>query len=290
MIPTCDQIRCAAYGRWLRRGRIHGHDRDDWYAAEKELAYSLNYRTIAEYLLDGPDCVIQGKSPLRRCRFCERTSDQTSFTFLPPAVPGSIGGGSLRSAGICDDCRTDFRDPLDLEFRRFWSALQSWVNGSGGSLEWAGAHRLPVGAFKSLITGALLIMPESELGYFPDTIEWVSNPDHGADIALFAGSFCRVYSAPKLAAQRRTSLAKRIDDEVSSPYLLYYLGCDGLIIQVPVPLCLRDLDLDGRAVAVPELLIAPVGGSDPVDAPSVALSLAVARRPASALPGLASRS
>jgi hypothetical protein len=289
MIPTCDQIQRAAYGRWLRRGRIHGHDRDDWYAAEKELAYSLNYRMIAEYPLDGPDCVILGESPPHRCRFCERTSDQTTFTFLPPAAPGSLGGGSLRSAEVCDDCQGDFRSSLDLEFRRFWSALQSWVDGPGGSIEWAGAHRLPVGAFKSLITGALLIMPESELGYFPDTIEWVSNPDHGADIALFAGAFCRLYSAPMLAAQRWTSLAKRIDDELSSPYLLYYLCCDGLVLQVPVPLCLRDLDLDGRNVFVPELAIDAERGHDFRAAQSVALWLAMKRPPASTTASAVSR-
>jgi hypothetical protein len=275
MIPTCDQIRRAAYGRWLRRGRTHGHDREDWYAAEKELTYLLNYRPIVEYPLDGPDQLIPGGFAIRRCRFCERTSRQTTFEFPPSAAPGALGGRSLRSAEICDDCQGDFREPLDLEFRRFWSALRSWVAGPEGSLEWAGAHRLPVGAFKSLITGALLIMPENELGYFPDTIEWVSNPDRDADLALFAGSFCRVYSAPMLAARPWASLAQRIDDEVPSPYLLYYLGCDGLVIQIAVPLCLRDLDLDGRDVFLPEFAIDAERGRDFLEAQSVALWLAV---------------
>ena len=51
MRPTSDQIQHAAYERWLRRGRIHGHHDTDWYGAEKELAFHLNYRTIAEYPL-----------------------------------------------------------------------------------------------------------------------------------------------------------------------------------------------------------------------------------------------
>ena len=52
MFPTRDQVERTAYDRWLRRGQVHGHDREDWYAAEKELLFLLNYETIANYPLD----------------------------------------------------------------------------------------------------------------------------------------------------------------------------------------------------------------------------------------------
>ena len=51
MLPTREQIERAAYDRWLRRDRAHGHDRDDWVGAEQELVYLLNYETVVEYPL-----------------------------------------------------------------------------------------------------------------------------------------------------------------------------------------------------------------------------------------------
>ncbi len=76
MRPTSEQIQHAAYERWLRRGYSHGRDRDDWLAAEKELTFLLNYRTIAEYSLDSGDRSVVGKASSPRCRFCERASGQ----------------------------------------------------------------------------------------------------------------------------------------------------------------------------------------------------------------------
>ena len=72
MRPTSEQIQYAAYDRWQRRGYTHGRDGDDWHAAEKELTFLLNYRTIAEYPLDSQDRIVLGTASPRRCRFCER--------------------------------------------------------------------------------------------------------------------------------------------------------------------------------------------------------------------------
>jgi hypothetical protein len=110
--------------------------------------------------------------------------------------------------------------------------------------------------FKSLIASALLIMPAAELRYFPDTLEWVSNPDTDTDADLFADIACRVYAPAALESRSWTSLARRVDDEANVPYLLYFLGRDRLLLQVHVPLCLRDEDLDGRPRTVPERALA----------------------------------
>src|SRR5262245_3318267 len=87
MLPTCDQVERAAYERWLRRGRTHGQDRADWYAAENELTFLLNYRIIAEYPLDSHERLILGHAPMRRCRLCERTPGQAAFDAPRPVVP-----------------------------------------------------------------------------------------------------------------------------------------------------------------------------------------------------------
>jgi hypothetical protein len=113
-----------------------------------------------------------------------------------------------------------------------------------------------IAIFKSLVMSALLIMPESELAYFGDTLEWVNNPDHGYDGGLFSGTCCQVYEASFLHDRSWTSLSRRIDDEAPFPYMLYFVACDGIILQVPVPLCIRDQDLDGKVVRIPERSLA----------------------------------
>ena len=100
-------------------------------------------------------------------------------------------------------------------------------------------------------------MPEGELSYFVDTLEWVNNPDHDDDGLLFAETVCHVYVAPFLADRSWCSLVRRINSELPLPYMIYFLSRGGFVIQVHVPLCLRDQDLDGRSVLMPEALADP---------------------------------
>jgi hypothetical protein len=277
MLPTCDQVQRAAYERWMRRGRIHGYDRADWYAAEKELSFLLHYETIVDYRLDDDDRLVLGDRPVRRCRFCERTSRQAAFSCPQPAVPGPLGTGSLRTAEICDECQAECRDPLAEDFLRLWDALRAGpacFEGGQGSRR---PDLFSVAAFKSLIAAALLLMPEDELGYFPDALEWVSNPDQGCDLSLFGESSCRVYRAPFLGRRAWTSLARRVDtdDRTTLPYMLLFLGGDGIIIQVHVPLCLRDEDLDGQRLCLPERALTGGEGPDFREAPCQTLPLAL---------------
>src|SRR4051794_22987655 len=119
MRPTSEQIQHAAYERWLRRGYSHGRDRDDWLAAEKELTFLLNYRTIAEYSLDTGDRSVVGRASSPRCRFCERTSSKLKSGPRPSVVPGNLGNAPPSTTEICEDCQGDWREPLDAEFRAF---------------------------------------------------------------------------------------------------------------------------------------------------------------------------
>src|ERR1017187_6277257 len=88
MFPTHDQIGQAAFDRWLRRGRAHGFDREDWFAALDDLTFSLNYQTIVEYPLDAPGMLILSDRPVRYCRFCERTAVQAAFGPPIPLLSG----------------------------------------------------------------------------------------------------------------------------------------------------------------------------------------------------------
>ena len=48
-----------------------------------------------------------------------------------------------------------------------------------------------------------------------------------------------------------TTLERRIDDEAPLPYMLYFLARGGIVVQVSVPLSVRDQDLDGRGARLP---------------------------------------
>jgi Protein of unknown function (DUF2934) len=241
MRPTRDQIERAAYDRWIRRDRAHGHDRDDWIGSETELTFLLNYNTVVEYPLDSSTSLILGDSI--RCRFCERTSPHATFSRPRPVVQGPAER-VLFSAQVCDECQQDCRDPIAIHCERFWKALHA-----GGDVH-RRVQRRDVDALavlKSLVTSALLIMPENELAYFADTLDWVNNPDHEYDGGLFTDTFAQVYDAPFLREQSSIALARRIDDEAPFPYMISFLSWRGIVIQISLPMSVRDQDLDGRS-------------------------------------------
>ncbi len=187
MEPTSDQIQHAAYERWLRRGRIHGHHDGDWYGAEKELAFLLNYQTFVEYPLVSAEPRVLDNASIRRCRFCERTDGQAAFGRAQAVVAALSEAPSLFTAELCSDCQADWRDPLDRELREFWQALRADRVGFDAQGRPTARPSFTIGAFKALIAGAILILPETDLPAVVDTMEWVSNPDHDCDDNLFAG-------------------------------------------------------------------------------------------------------
>jgi hypothetical protein len=253
MLPTIDQIQRAAYDLWERRGRTHGHDRDDWHSAERELIFRLNYRTVVRYPLRPQTPLIVGDRQTRKCRFCERTSDLACFGPPVPVVPSVLGSSSLLTAELCDECQAHARDPLNDRLAAYWRAMQNKF----GTRHDQGAPRedrvLALGAFKSLAAMALLIMPETELDFFLDALEWVSNPSVDIDAPLFPGPQCRADATGPAAERYWACLARRSDDQAPLPYMLFFLAWDGVVGSLAVPLCTRDHDLEGRHVQVPEL-------------------------------------
>jgi hypothetical protein len=246
MLPTRDQIERAAYDRWLRRHRAHGHDRSDWVGSEHELTYQINFETVAEYPLDPASPLIVAADVAGRCRFCERIVRHAAFSG-PRAVVQGANETALYSRQVCDDCQVDCRDPLAQSCQAFWKALTGQANAHQGLPR--GIDSLAV--FKSLVTSALLIMPEQEVAYFTDTLEWVNNPDHEYDAGLFGGTYCHVYRAPFLNERSWVSLSRRVDDDAPFPYMVCFFSSGGVIVQISVPLSIRDHDLDGRLACLP---------------------------------------
>jgi hypothetical protein len=245
MFPSRDQIERAAYDRWIRRHRAHGYDRIDWIDSEHELTYQLNYETVVDYPLGPAVPVVIGEHDARRFRLCERTGRYAAFSAPRPVLQGIAG--AILSAEVCDECQAECREPLAAGCEKLWKILRA-----GASAEAMLPRQIDsVAALKSLVTSALLALPEPELAYFNDTIDWLNNPDHEYDAGLFAGSYCHVYQLPFGSDQSWVTLARRIDDDALLPYMVFFVASCGVIVQISVPLSIRDHDLDGRVANLP---------------------------------------
>jgi hypothetical protein len=240
MLPTDDQIRVAAYHRWQRRGHAHGHHAADWLAAEQDLLLALNYRAIAHCTAESPT-----RSPLVErfrvvCRFCEQAPPRTTFP-APRPLPSAAPAVPLPPVDdVCDACRQQFADTLSIPLDRFLNSVRA------GTLP----ATVPIAAYKGLVQTALSMLPAPLLELFPDALEWAANPDTDlldSDIAR------RGVIVHALERHQRpwSALVARTDPEAPMPYVLAFLGSDSATIELPMPMCLRDEDLDGEAVVEP---------------------------------------
>jgi hypothetical protein len=236
MHPTTGQIGVAAYHRWERRSYQHGHHSEDWLAAEQELLFALNYDLVASYRLDGVAPRHLGDEDAPRCRFCEATAPRATFESARLAVPSSLGNASLLSFEVCDDCDAQHLESVGTHLDRFVLAVRR------GDLR--DRSHDPIAAFKGITRAALAVVPEDELQYFEDAIEWVGNPDHDLDSRSIGALDCYLHRLAEPSPFSWVALARRIEDDGPFPYMLAFFGTGDLVFQVALPLCVRDEDLE----------------------------------------------
>jgi hypothetical protein len=238
--PSSEQIANAAYERWERRGRPHGSDREDWLAAERDLTFDLNYRTLVRHDFTSKEPVVLGPPNPMRCRFCEQGPPNVALASALSPIPGPSGGGSIIFRDVCDECADGFRGHLEPALNRFWE----WLPALGATE--AGGASTPLIAFKALAWLGLSLLPERELEYFADALEWAGNPDPDDDSGLFSGLRCLVYtlSTPGAGAAWASLELKR-DEDAELPSLLFLLASGGVIVQFPVPLGVLDEESEG---------------------------------------------
>lgn len=286
MHPTSEQIAVAAYHRWQRRGYDHGRELEDWAAAAKDLTFGLNYRWAVRYALgpgasnaNGGGPVLLGAPPAgspRRCRFCEKAEPAATFAARAWTVPPLLGNSALISRDECDECRAQYETSLAGEFEAFARPL---IGLDAATPE--PPSGVPVAALKALVRIGLALLPASELQYFDDAVEWVTNPDHDRDASILRGLGCHLYVTPAPIPAPFASLARRSNDDATVPYTLLFLGTSRVVFQTHLPFCPRDEDLDDsvNGASAPELSMSL--GSGPDHRPSrVTFLPAIARDPA----------
>jgi hypothetical protein len=251
MFPSHDQIEADAYHRWQRRGGVHGGDQSDWYAAEQELLLTLNYRVVVRHRLDGVAAQSVGNRENPRCRFCERSAPQASFSAPRLVIPEFLGNQSLFSYEECDECHALFHTSMEGDLERF---SRCFVDGREDR---AVQPFVPLAAFKGLVKSAIALLPKSELPAFEATIEWICNPDHRLDSALFQDLQGVVSTHQTHTPFSWAALARRIEEDAPLPYMLFLIGTGRASFQIHLPLSSHDDDLDGRATVMP-LALMPV--------------------------------
>lgn len=278
-VPTTEQIEKAAYDRWERRGRMHGWDREDWLAAEQDLTFAFNYRPVVRRppapAPPTSSAIDRGGSNASRCRFCEQAVESAPTAPSRPLIPFFSSEPSIVAGDVCAECVQAFHDHLEEPLERFWGALPGLFAEPRSSDSAA-----PLPAFKALAWIALALMPEADLEYFPDAVEWVNNPEHDEDSSLFSRLACLAYHAPALAdAPGWVALERRADDDSALPSRLLFVARDGWIVQFPVPLGTLDQDLDGEEVRLLPRSWSPAGSCDRVASRLVGPSPTRASRP-----------
>jgi hypothetical protein len=261
MYPSRERIEKAAYDRWERRGRFHGADRDDWVAAEMDLTFDLNYRTVAEYTLDEPKRRILGDPRRPSCRFCEQSPPRARFSEERPVVPEFAGNHSLYTRELCDECAEPFA-ALDAEFQRFWNDLETIRDGVPSQRDLRAPAAITLAAYKAMVRMGLAILPNEFLADFTDALEWVGNPDHAFDSGLFGDSGCLAYQTHVAYPAGWVSLARRVEEDAPFPDMVFFLASERLVLQVHLPLSARDEDLDGSEVRMLERSFSTGLGSD----------------------------
>lgn len=112
---------------------------------------------------------------------------------------------------------------------------------------------IPLAVYKSFAKIALSLMPDDELQYFKHAIDFVMSPDHKADAADSKSANCYRFFVPGPFPNPYgwAALFKRRDDRGALPYMALVVATANLVFQTFVPLCLRDVHLQGKTFRFP---------------------------------------
>lgn len=146
------------------------------------------------------------------CRFCNKTTDKTTFSLEAHAIPEFIGNHSLLTYEECDECNTYFSERLEDSFAKFLLPIRttSQIRGKKGVPAYKSKDKkcrieisnqmnitgskefctideekhfakiitetqpyIPREVYRCLVKMALSILPQNELKVFIETLYWL---------------------------------------------------------------------------------------------------------------------
>jgi hypothetical protein len=260
MLPSPNEIQREAFLRWQARGGGHGHDYEDWRAAEQELLFHLNYQIAARYRLDGDQVQYLGNPSRRVCRFCEQASPRTTFAPTPrPVLPAFLGCSALVTYDECDECHEGLNATIGPALEAYLRPRISGTRDARGAISAA--------AFKGLVRMALLVLHPNEAAAFGDAVEWLANPDHDLDLPVLGPLDLSASHLLEPAPRPWLALARRVDLDAPLPSVLFFFVWGHLALQAALPLSSGDQGLDGEPMLVPRVVAALASGRGRVPSP-----------------------
>lgn len=213
----------------------------------------------------------------RRCRFCNRTQlDGAKFKKIAHAIPFGLGNRNLILSEECDTCNAFFGSTIEPNFIYQYDILRAFygIKGREGSIKIKtdtfsmkniegtvniesknlstaleenqllsaklGRTRsyIPEYDYKLLCKIALSLLPNSEMKYFKDTIEWIRfNKAPTTKIPI-------ILSFMTMQTSTRVTIYKRRDEAIKLPYIIMEFNFCGLLFVYPLPMCSLDESID----------------------------------------------
>lgn len=237
---------------------------DDLFGALLEIYDAKNPRT------DRKTVIGNGKQP-RTCRFCHRTSDETSFKKVAHVIPTALGNDHLKSAEECDDCNEYFGQETEpsliamLDVQRVFLGTQGRGKNDGRpKLKFGsdtllhdgqkvvvqahtvsrpdadtfevtlgrGARQVPMSVYRALVKIVVSVADDKHLPDLAKTIEWVRYAMH-ADQPLPTVAMATIDLPPDPSAQ--ITVYTRRAPHPRLPHVVgeFRLGCYVFAFAVP---------------------------------------------------------
>ena len=207
----------------------------------------------------------------RACRFCHRTSDETSFKKVAHVIPTALGNDHLKSAEECDECNEYFGQQTEpsliamLDLQRVFLGTQGRgknngrpklpfgldslthdgqkvvikahdvVKGDDDSFEVTlgrGARQIPVAAYRALVKIAIAVVGGEHMPDLAEAIEWVRHGKHG-DRPLPLVATSTIDLPPNPSAQITVYTRKESHDRLPHVVGEFRLGCFMFVFAVP---------------------------------------------------------
>lgn len=111
---------------------------------------------------------------------------------------------------------------------------------------------IPVAVYKCFVKMALSIIPEVEMQYFKNTLDWICEENHAINsIQDLQAGFCFT-PGPNPHKNITSYIYKRADKaQAGVPYMIYAITFNNFMYQVVLPFCERDKYLAGKKIKVP---------------------------------------
>ena len=211
-----------------------------------------------------------GKQP-RICRFCHRTSDETSFEKIAHVIPTALGNDHLKSAEECDDCNEHFGKETEpsliamLDIQRVFLGTQGRGKYDGRPKLWfggdsilndgqkvvveahsvsktddetfeitlgRGARQVPMSVYRALAKIALSVVDHKHLPNLTKSIEWVRYGMH-LDQPLPMVAMATIDLPPDPSAQ--IAVYTRLAPHSRLPHVVgeFRLGCYVFVFAIP---------------------------------------------------------